>query len=88
MAAKPDPGIFLAGCTALGVLPGETLYVGDDLLLDVQGAQQAGLRAAWMNRSGKRNDLAGEVQPDVEVTGIDALLDWLDAAHEPAPQRA
>jgi len=85
--AKPDPGIFLAGCTALGVLPAETLYVGDDLLLDVQGAQRAGLRAAWMNRSGKINDLAGEVQPDVEVAGIDALLDWLDAAHQPGPQR-
>jgi HAD superfamily hydrolase (TIGR01549 family) len=81
-AAKPDPGIFLAGCAALGVLPADTLYVGDDLLLDVQGAQQAGLRAAWMNRSGKINELAGQVRPDVEVNSIDALLDWLDAAHE------
>jgi len=86
--AKPDPGIFLAGCAALGVLPADTLYVGDDLLLDVQGAQQAGLRAAWMNRSGKRNDLAEQVQPDVEVDSIDALLDWLGKQHEhPHTQR-
>jgi putative hydrolase of the HAD superfamily len=76
---KPDPGIFLAGCAALGVLPGETLYVGDDLLLDVQGAQRAGLRAAWMNRTGKVNELAHEVQPDVEVASLDALLDWLES---------
>lgn len=79
--AKPDPGIFLAGCAALGVAPSDTLYVGDDLLLDVQGAQRAGLRAAWMNRSGKVNQLAPAVRPDVEVGSLDALLDWLDTSH-------
>lgn len=78
--AKPDPGIFLAGCAALNVLPAETLYVGDDLVLDVQGAQQAGLRAAWMNRSGKINDQAAQVRPDVEVDSLDALLAWLQSA--------
>jgi len=79
--AKPDPGIFLAGCAALEVAPSDTLYVGDDLLLDVQGAQRAGLRAAWMNRTGKVNELAGEVSPDVEVSSLDELLDWLETHH-------
>ena len=31
-----------------------------------------------MNRSGKVNELAHEVSPDVEVASLDALLDWLD----------
>ena len=79
--AKPDPGIFLAGCAALGVAPEEALYVGDDLLLDVQGAQRAGLRAAWMNRAGKVNDLALDVRPDVEVTSLLELIAWLESAH-------
>ena len=79
--AKPDPGIFLAGCAALGVAPHEALYVGDDLLLDVQGAQRAGLRAAWMNRMGKVNDLAHEVRPDVEVSSLLELIGWLESAH-------
>jgi len=79
--AKPDPGIFLAGCAALGVAPADALYVGDDLLLDVQGAQRAGLRAAWMNRGGKVNELAHEVVPDVEVSNLDGLLDWLEREH-------
>ena len=50
--AKPDPRIFLAACEALQVAPHETLYVGDDVLLDVHGATQAGLQAVWMNRHG------------------------------------
>lgn len=79
--AKPDAGIFLAGCAALGVTPAETLYVGDDLLLDVQGAQRAGLRAAWMNRTGKVNELAHQIQPDVEVSSIAELIDWLESEH-------
>ena len=79
--AKPDPGIFLAGCAALGVAPEEALYVGDDLLLDVQGAQRAGLRAAWMNRAGKVNDLVLDVRPDVEVTSLLELIAWLESAH-------
>ena len=77
--AKPDPGIFLAGCEALGVAPHEALYVGDDLLLDVQGAQRAGLRAAWMNRDGKIR--AHGIEPDVEVTSILDLADWLERSH-------
>ena len=32
-----------------------------------------------MNRTGKVNELAHEVRPDVEVTSLDALLDWLES---------
>ena len=79
--AKPDPRIFLEACRLLGVAPQEAVYVGDDLLLDVQGAQRAGLRAVWMNRVGKINDVPDQVQPDVEVSSLDGLLDWLKREH-------
>ncbi|WP_040787350.1 HAD family hydrolase [Massilia niastensis] len=79
--AKPDPAIFLAGCEALDVAPGEAVYVGDNLLLDVQGAQRAGLRAVWMNRIGQVNELAHEVRPDGEVSSLDELLSWLQQEH-------
>ena len=42
-AAKPDPRIFHAACDALGVEPGATLHIGDDLELDVLAARRAGL---------------------------------------------
>ncbi len=79
--AKPDPAIFLACCNALGVQPHEAVYVGDDLLLDVQGAQRAGLRAVWMNRIGAVNRMPDKVRPDATVASLDQLLDWLRREH-------
>ncbi|TFY96824.1 HAD family hydrolase [Ramlibacter rhizophilus] len=47
---KPDARIFHAAADAAGVRPEEVLHVGDDVLLDVLGAQGAGMQAAWINR--------------------------------------
>lgn len=79
--AKPDASIFLAACAALGVAPQDAVYVGDDILLDVQGAQGAGLRAVWMNRSDSSVHLEHGVVPDAIVADFDGLLDWLKRAH-------
>jgi putative hydrolase of the HAD superfamily len=79
--AKPAPAIFLAGCHALGVAPGDAVYVGDDVLLDVQGAQRAGMRGVWMNRNGSRKHLEHGVEPDAIVRNFDELLDWLKRSH-------
>jgi HAD superfamily hydrolase (TIGR01509 family) len=79
--AKPDPAIFHAACRALGVLPGEALYVGDDLLLDVQAAQKAGLRAVWLNRTNSTRHLEHAVRPDAICTNLDELIGWLKREH-------
>jgi HAD superfamily hydrolase (TIGR01549 family) len=79
--AKPDAAIFLAACRELGVAPQDAVYVGDDVLLDVQGAQRAGLRAVWMNRTGSTKHLEHEVVPDATVRDFDELLDWLKREH-------
>lgn len=42
--AKPDPEYFLTVVDALGVRPEEAVFV-DDMLSNVQGAREAGLRA-------------------------------------------
>ena len=47
---KPDARIFHEACQRAGAMPAQVLHVGDDLLLDVHGALQAGLRAAWVAR--------------------------------------
>lgn len=70
---KPDASIFLACCDALGVSPAETVHVGDDPLLDVRGAQEAGLRAVWIDRFDR------VLPPGVAPDGVCATLDDLDA---------
>ncbi|MFD2367080.1 HAD family hydrolase [Pseudoduganella sp. GCM10020061] len=79
---KPDAAIFHAACRELGVDPADAVYVGNDVLLDVQGAQRAGMRAVWLNRTGSRAHLEHEVVPDAIVADFDELLDWLQREHD------
>lgn len=83
--AKPDPAIFHAACAALGVEPAAALYVGDDLLLDVAGAQRAGMRALWLNRHGASQSAApgaAQVRPDAVCATFDEIIGWLDRQQE------
>ncbi|BAX62707.1 HAD family hydrolase [Burkholderia stabilis] len=48
--AKPEPEIFHAAAEVLDVRPAELLHVGDDYHLDIVGALNAGLQAAWVVR--------------------------------------
>lgn len=50
--AKPDPAIYLEGARRLGTDPQRTVYVGDNQVLDAQGADAAGLIGVWLDRSG------------------------------------
>ena len=79
--AKPDPAIFLAACEALGVLPAEAVYVGDDPELDVEGAQKAGLLGVWMVRSGLESGkaLPDHIKPDAICCSLIELEEWLTA---------
>jgi HAD superfamily hydrolase (TIGR01509 family) len=49
---KPDPAIFRAALTALGVAPEEALYVGDLYDVDVVGARAAGMEAVLLVADG------------------------------------
>ena len=49
-AAKPERRCFECLAQQLALRGEEILYVGDDPLLDVAAAREAGLRSAWMNR--------------------------------------
>jgi FMN hydrolase / 5-amino-6-(5-phospho-D-ribitylamino)uracil phosphatase len=50
-AAKPDARIFARLAQLAGVEAAQVLHIGDDPLLDVAGATQAGMQAAWLNRT-------------------------------------
>lgn len=51
--AKPNPAIYLEGVRLLGTTAAETLYVGDNRLLDAEGSTAAGLLGVWLNRTGE-----------------------------------
>jgi putative hydrolase of the HAD superfamily len=70
-SAKPDPSVYACALEALGARAGEAVMVGDSLANDVDGAVAAGVRAIWLNRTGKprpadRDDI-------VEIGGLDEL---------------
>jgi putative hydrolase of the HAD superfamily len=50
---KPDPRLFQIALDSLGVRADQAAHVGDSLSADVVGARQAGLRAVWIDRSGR-----------------------------------
>jgi len=56
----------------LGSSAGRAVMIGDRLATDVLGAQQAGMRAVWVNRSGKSGD--PEIVPDWEISTLDELM--------------
>ena len=76
--AKPNPQIFLAAAQALGVAPGDILHVGDDPLLDVTAAREAGMRTVWLNRKGEQ--WSHGPAPDLEFPDMTSLADWIDAS--------
>ena len=79
-SAKPDPGIFHHACEALRVEPAEAVYVGDDPLLDVEGAQKAGLRGVWLRRQDlPLRTMPGHVAPDAVCASLHDLEVWLQA---------
>lgn len=49
---KPDPRIFVEALRRGGVEAGDAVFVGDSAEHDVAGAQAAGIRSIWVDRTG------------------------------------
>ena len=72
---KPDPKIFQAALDGLAVQAEKVIMVGNSLKRDIAGAQQAGIRAVWVNRPGA--PCREDIRPDGEITTLSALPDLL-----------
>lgn len=55
--------------------PDEVLHVGDSLSSDVIGAQNIGIKVAWINR--KNKDLPQKYSPDFIINSLSDLLPML-----------
>jgi putative hydrolase of the HAD superfamily len=69
---KPHPSIFQLAIESLKLKPEEILFVGDNIRLDIVGAQNVGMKSAWINRERKNNSIDGE--PDYELHSLVDLL--------------
>jgi putative hydrolase of the HAD superfamily len=70
---KPHPSIFKLAANRLQLKEQEILYVGDDPLNDVAGAQKAGMQAVWVNRDDEK--LPEGIQPEFEISSLKDLLE-------------
>ena len=72
---KPSPRVYEIASRALGVEPGEILFVSSNGW-DVAGASSFGFRTCWCNRANAPAEEL-EVTPDYEVDRLDAIPDKL-----------
>lgn len=71
---KPEPAIFAEALRLGEATPAEAVFVGDSPEHDMAGARAAGIRAVWMNRTGRAwpPDLP---LPDDEIGSLAALVE-------------
>ena len=77
---KPDSTMFLKASDSLGLAPHQCLHVGDNFQADIQGAINAGFKAAWYAYDPLRemNNEAVSVLPHIVLDRLDELLDLFD----------
>jgi putative hydrolase of the HAD superfamily len=86
-ACKPRPSIFETLRTALGVPYSEMIFVGDNLYVDVHGAQRCGMLGVHFVPPRRGTAIAPpvdhglEIVPDATITHLRQLSDFCDRAH-------
>ena len=73
---KPSPAVFQKAVEETGSFASETLFVGDNPLTDIRGAQSIGMPTAWM-KSGRAKWANGSPEPDHVVDHVRELLPFL-----------
>ena len=72
---KPDCRIFELALEKFTASPSETVMIGDSLTRDILGAQHAGLKGVWLNRS--NNDAVDQIRPDAQITSLNQIHELL-----------
>jgi putative hydrolase of the HAD superfamily len=67
---KPSPEVFERTLKALGVSASETVFVGDTLDADIEGAKAVGMKAVYIER---RIEKVEQVRPDQTIKSLSEL---------------
>ena len=76
---KPYPAIFEAALNCLGIAPEEAVFVGDEPMADIVGAQSIGMRAVLRLRANLMQVSSVLVVPDGTIRTLNDLLPLLDS---------
>jgi putative hydrolase of the HAD superfamily len=68
---KPSPEIFMRTLQALGVGASETVFVGDTLDADVEGAKAVGMKSVYVQRRVEKE--VENVHPDIVIKNLSEL---------------
>jgi HAD superfamily hydrolase (TIGR01549 family) len=68
--AKPHPSIFITTSKKLKVKLNQCLHVGDDPILDIQGAKKVGMKTAFVRRIKIKTDADIEIKQLIELTKL------------------
>ena len=70
---KPAPAVFLTAARMLACAPGATLFVGDDLHLDIAGASAAGMPTVLTQQYRRATPVTGTVAPTAIIQRLSEL---------------
>lgn len=73
--SKPDKRIIELALRELNVKSEEALLVGDDLVKDISGCQNANVRGIWYNPHNKKNET--DIMPYAEIRSLDEILSYI-----------
>ncbi len=73
-AGKPEKRVFLKACRELNIAPSQAWMVGDNLELDISGAQNAGIYSVWVDWQGKGLPAYSPIVPDKIIQSIAELI--------------
>jgi putative hydrolase of the HAD superfamily len=74
---KPHPHIFRHALSTLDVTPEEAVFVGDNVVADIGGAQKVGIKAV-LRVNHNEPLLSGMVKPDGKIRHLGELMTLLD----------
>ena len=73
---KPHPNIFHHFLENMKVSADKVLFIGDDIECDVLGAQNIGMKTAWLKRTSRQNqDPDITVKPDITIHSLIDLME-------------
>lgn len=82
LMGKPSPSFFTMALNSLGVRPGETLMVGDDIRSDIGGAQASGIAGVLVmtGKYSKEDTGRSQIRPEWTIPSIASLPGCIDPA--------